>query len=73
MLDGVSRKYIVQPLLFQYFKKQERVSYDVICLQKKLSGHPNIITFITAAAIDKAHSDHGQHEFLLLTELCAGV
>ncbi|CAG5134697.1 unnamed protein product, partial [Candidula unifasciata] len=39
---------------------------------KKLSGHPNIIQFITAAAIGKAQSDHGQSEYLLLTELCSG-
>ena len=41
-------------------------------MQKKLSGHPNIVQFITAASIGKDQSDHGQAEFLLLTELCSG-
>ena len=41
-------------------------------LQKKLSGHPNIIQFISAASIGKEESDHGQSEFLILTELCTG-
>jgi len=40
--------------------------------QKKLSGHPNIVQFIAAASIGKEQSDHGQAEFLILTELCTG-
>ncbi|XP_066298486.1 cyclin-G-associated kinase-like isoform X2 [Branchiostoma lanceolatum] len=43
-----------------------------ICFIKKLSGHPNIIQFLSAASISKEESDHGQAEFLLLTELCTG-
>ena len=39
---------------------------------KRLSGHQNIIQFISAASIGKEESDHGQAEFLLLTELCEG-
>lgn len=41
-------------------------------LQKKLSGHPNIVQFCSAASIGKEESDTGQAEFLLLTELCRG-
>jgi cyclin G-associated kinase len=41
--------------------------------QKKLSGHPNIIQFVSAASIAKSESDHGQAEFLILTELCTGM
>ncbi|KAF1664823.1 Cyclin-G-associated kinase, partial [Aptenodytes patagonicus] len=41
-------------------------------LQKKLSGHPNIVQFCSAASIGKEESDTGQGEFLLLTELCKG-
>ncbi|CAH2293096.1 cyclin-G-associated kinase [Pelobates cultripes] len=37
---------------------------------KKLSGHPNIVQFSSAASIGKEESDTGQGEFLLLTELC---
>lgn len=39
---------------------------------KKLSGHPNVIDFIAAAAIEKGQSGHGKSEYLLLTELCPG-
>lgn len=41
-------------------------------LQKKLSGHPNIVQFCSAASVGKEESDTGQAEFLLLTELCKG-
>ena len=41
-------------------------------MQKKLSGHPNIVQFCSAASIGKEESDTGQAEFLLLTELCKG-
>ena len=43
-----------------------------MCDQKKLSGHPNVIEFISAASIGKEESDTGQAEFLILTELCTG-
>nr|CAD7428516.1 unnamed protein product [Timema monikensis] len=39
---------------------------------KKLSGHPNIITFISASFIEKSKTTHGMTEYLLLTELCTG-
>lgn len=41
-------------------------------VQKKLSGHPNIVQFCSAASVGKEESDTGQAEFLLLTELCKG-
>lgn len=41
-------------------------------VQKKLSGHPNIVQFCSAASIGKEESDTGQAEFLLLMELCRG-
>ncbi|XP_057402868.1 cyclin-G-associated kinase isoform X1 [Balaenoptera acutorostrata] len=41
-------------------------------LQKKLSGHPNIVQFCSAASIGREESDTGQAEFLLLMELCRG-
>uniref|UniRef100_A0A9J8CLB1 Cyclin-G-associated kinase n=2 Tax=Cyprinus carpio TaxID=7962 RepID=A0A9J8CLB1_CYPCA len=40
--------------------------------KKKLSGHPNIVQFCSAASISKEESDTGQAEFLILTELCKG-
>uniref|UniRef100_A0A671WPK1 Cyclin-G-associated kinase n=1 Tax=Sparus aurata TaxID=8175 RepID=A0A671WPK1_SPAAU len=39
---------------------------------KKLSGHPNVVQFCSAASISKEESDTGQAEFLILTELCKG-
>uniref|UniRef100_A0AAR2IIC8 Cyclin-G-associated kinase n=1 Tax=Pygocentrus nattereri TaxID=42514 RepID=A0AAR2IIC8_PYGNA len=41
-------------------------------LKKKLSGHPNVVQFCSAASISKEESDTGQAEFLILTELCKG-
>ncbi|TKS78407.1 Cyclin-G-associated kinase [Collichthys lucidus] len=41
-------------------------------LKKKLSGHPNMVQFCSAASISKEESDTGQAEFLILTELCKG-
>jgi len=38
-----------------------------------LSGHINIVQFISAASIGKEESGHGQAEFLILTELCTGL
>lgn len=39
---------------------------------KKLSGHPNIIQYLSASFTDKNQTSHGQAEFLLVTELCTG-
>jgi cyclin G-associated kinase len=41
-------------------------------MQKRLSGHVNIIQFIAAAGLPKEQSGHGQAEYLILTELCSG-
>ncbi|XP_049959498.1 cyclin-G-associated kinase isoform X1 [Schistocerca serialis cubense] len=43
-----------------------------ITILKKLSGHPNILQFLSAACIDKTKSGNGMTEYLLLTELCQG-
>ncbi|VEL26814.1 unnamed protein product, partial [Protopolystoma xenopodis] len=39
---------------------------------KKLSGHPNIITFVSAASVGKEKSRHIGAEFLIVTEFCRG-
>ncbi|KAK7579810.1 hypothetical protein V9T40_000439 [Parthenolecanium corni] len=41
-----------------------------IQLLKKVSGHPNVINFLSATFIEKTQSSHGQNEYLILTELC---
>nr|XP_053649196.1 cyclin-G-associated kinase-like [Cherax quadricarinatus] len=43
-----------------------------ISVSKQLSGHPYIVEFIAAAAIDKTQSKENRNEFLLLSELCTG-
>lgn len=43
-----------------------------ISISKQLSGHPYIVEFIAAAAIDKTQSKEDRNEFLLLNELCTG-
>ncbi|XP_045604252.1 cyclin-G-associated kinase isoform X1 [Procambarus clarkii] len=43
-----------------------------ISISKQLSGHPYIVEFLAAAAIDKTQSKECRNEFLLLNELCTG-
>uniref|UniRef100_A0A6B2E633 Cyclin-G-associated kinase n=1 Tax=Phlebotomus kandelakii TaxID=1109342 RepID=A0A6B2E633_9DIPT len=43
-----------------------------INIHKQLSGHPNIVTFISASFIDRTQSVQGNAEYLLVTELCKG-
>lgn len=43
-----------------------------INILKKVSGHPNIIQYLSASFIDKSQTSHNQSEFLLVTELCPG-
>lgn len=42
-----------------------------INVHKQVSGHPNIVKFITASFIDRTQNS-GRAEYLLLTELCMG-
>ncbi|NXC88105.1 GAK kinase, partial [Cercotrichas coryphoeus] len=60
-----------QRLLSNEEEKNKAIIQEV-CFMKKLSGHPNIVQFCSAASIGKEESDTGQGEFLLLTELCKG-
>lgn len=41
-----------------------------ISLHKQVSGHPNIVKFISASFIDR--KQQGRAEYLLVTELCKG-
>jgi cyclin G-associated kinase len=42
-----------------------------INIHKQVSGHPNIVKFITASFIDRTQNN-GRAEYLLVTELCKG-
>ncbi|XP_029333048.1 cyclin-G-associated kinase isoform X3 [Mus caroli] len=69
---GSGREYALKRLLSNEEEKNRAIIQEVCFLQKKLSGHPNIVQFCSAASIGKEESDTGQAEFLLLTELCKG-
>lgn len=68
---GSGREYALKRLLSNEEEKNRAIIQEV-CFLKKLSGHPNIVQFCSAASIGKEESDTGQAEFLLLTELCKG-
>ncbi|XP_072475847.1 cyclin-G-associated kinase isoform X4 [Notamacropus eugenii] len=68
---GSGRDYALKRLLSNEEEKNKAIIQEV-CFMKKLSGHPNIVQFCSAASIGKEESDTGQAEFLLLTELCRG-
>lgn len=68
---GSGREYALKRLLSSEEEKTRAIIQEV-CFLKKLSGHPNIVQFCSAASIGKEESDTGQAEFLLLTELCKG-
>ncbi|NP_001016350.2 cyclin-G-associated kinase [Xenopus tropicalis] len=68
---GSGKDYALKRLLSNEEEKNKSIIQE-ICFMKKLSGHPNIVQFCSAASIGKEESDTGQGEFLLLTELCRG-
>ncbi|XP_076992289.1 cyclin-G-associated kinase isoform X3 [Tamandua tetradactyla] len=68
---GSGREYALKRLLSNEEEKNRAIIQEV-CFMKKLSGHPNIVQFCSAASVGKEESDTGQTEFLLLTELCRG-
>ncbi|XP_077201578.1 cyclin-G-associated kinase isoform X2 [Paroedura picta] len=68
---GSGKEYALKRLLSNEEEKNKAIIQEV-CFMKKLSGHPNVVQFCSAASIGKEESDTGQGEFLLLTELCRG-
>ncbi|XP_034026857.1 cyclin-G-associated kinase isoform X2 [Thalassophryne amazonica] len=68
---GSSKDYALKRLLSNEEEKNKEIIQEV-CFMKKLSGHPNMVQFCSAASISKEESDTGQAEFLILTELCRG-
>ncbi|KAM6930541.1 cyclin-G-associated kinase [Xenentodon cancila] len=65
------KDYALKRLLSNEDEKNKEIIQEV-CFMKKLSGHPNVVQFCSAASISKEESDTGQAEFLILTELCKG-
>uniref|UniRef100_A0A6Q2ZKR0 Cyclin-G-associated kinase n=1 Tax=Esox lucius TaxID=8010 RepID=A0A6Q2ZKR0_ESOLU len=68
---GTSKDYALKRLLSHEEEKNKEIIQEV-CFMKKLSGHPNVVQFSSAASIAKEESETGQAEFLILTELCKG-
>ncbi|XP_036454144.1 cyclin-G-associated kinase isoform X3 [Colossoma macropomum] len=68
---GSGKDYALKRLLSNEEEKNKAIIQEV-CFMKKLSGHPNVVQFCSAASISKEESDTGQAEFLILTELCKG-
>lgn len=68
---STSKEYALKRLLANDDEKSHIIMEEIRYL-KKLSGHPNVVQFISAAAIGKEESDHGQAEYLICTELCTG-
>ncbi|KAI1901140.1 hypothetical protein AGOR_G00057130 [Albula goreensis] len=68
---GSGKDYALKRLLSNEEEKNKAIIQEV-CFMKKLSGHPNVVQFSSAASIGKEESDTGQAEFLILTELCKG-
>ncbi|XP_061760721.1 cyclin-G-associated kinase [Nerophis ophidion] len=68
---GSGKDYALKRLLSHEDEKSKEIIQEV-CFMKKLSGHPNVVQFCSAASISKEESDTGQAEFLILTELCKG-
>ena len=53
-------------------KKACQSIINEINTHKQLSGHPNIVNFVSATYIDKTNGPQQRAEYLLLTELCKG-
>lgn len=68
---SAGKDYALKRLLSNEEEKNKEIIQEV-CFMKKLSGHPNMVQFCSAASISKEESDTGQAEFLILTELCKG-
>uniref|UniRef100_A0AAQ6AKJ4 Cyclin-G-associated kinase n=1 Tax=Amphiprion ocellaris TaxID=80972 RepID=A0AAQ6AKJ4_AMPOC len=70
--DFMSQSLGVRGELLSNEEEKNKEIIQEVCFMKKLSGHPNMVQFCSAASISKEESDTGQAEFLILTELCKG-
>ncbi|XP_022105405.1 cyclin-G-associated kinase-like [Acanthaster planci] len=69
--DSSGREYALKRLLANDDEKSKAILQEISIL-KKLSGHPNIVQFLSAASSSKDESNNDQSEFLVLMELCQG-
>ncbi|KAK9890600.1 hypothetical protein WA026_011965 [Henosepilachna vigintioctopunctata] len=68
---STGKEYALKRLLSGDEESKKNIVQEINIL-KKLAGHPHIIQYLTASLIDKSQTQHGQTEFLLVTELCTG-
>ncbi|XP_050532140.1 cyclin-G-associated kinase [Daktulosphaira vitifoliae] len=69
--QDTSKDYALKKLLAGDDVADKAILNEINVL-KKLSGHPNIIHFISAAFTSKVDSLKGSNEYLILTEFCSG-
>ncbi|GLV44488.1 auxilin [Carabus blaptoides fortunei] len=65
------KEYALKRLLAADDEAKKNIIQEINIL-KHVSGHPNIILFVSASFIEKSQTCHGMAEYLLLTELCTG-
>ncbi|XP_057655522.1 cyclin-G-associated kinase [Diorhabda carinulata] len=68
---ATGKDYALKRLLAADEESKNNIIKEINIL-KKISGHPHIIQYLFASYIDKSQTQHGQFEFLLVTELCPG-
>eukprot|EP00117_Sycon_ciliatum_P029385 scpid20330/ scgid23411/ Cyclin-G-associated kinase len=69
VVDGAGRSYALKRIIAS--GETEKVVKREISTLKLVSGHPNIVEFVTAAAIPAKNTKHGNTEFLIIQELCS--
>lgn len=65
------KEYALKRLMAADEEANKNIIQEINIL-KRLSGHPNILQFLSASFIDKDKTAHGMKEYLLVTELCVG-
>lgn len=68
---ATGKDYALKRLLAADEDTKKNVIREINIL-KKISGHPHIVQYLSASFVDKSQTNHGQSEFLLVTELCPG-
>nr|CAH7718848.1 unnamed protein product [Callosobruchus chinensis] len=68
---ATGKEYALKRLLAADEEAKNNIIKEINIL-KKISGHPNIIQYLSASFVDKSQTTHSQSEFLLVTELCPG-
>lgn len=68
---ATGKEYALKRLLAADEEAKQNIIQEINVL-KKISGHPNIIQYFSASFTDKSQTQHGQSEFLVITELCPG-